>query len=157
MFQKQSIPVQRPMLQASMTKRVSSYDVPPISTIAKKKSNRSRKRAKTCIVIRYPYKEELKQIVERTALNKSRKIVKDKWGARAKRKNPKNAKPTQKVKEERLARGVDSDEDIDDDSDDDKWAVSRGNKSSVDNASCIFWDGLFSDDVRGAVWWKVQC
>lgn len=42
-----------------------------------------------------------------------------------------------------------------DDSDINELATIPGDKSGDDNAACIFYDGLFSDDVKGVVW--VQC
>ncbi|XP_063220279.1 uncharacterized protein LOC134529776 [Bacillus rossius redtenbacheri] len=146
--------------QASTSKQVSPYEVAPIPIVAKKKSNRGRKSAKTCIITGSPYKEELKKSVERAALNNSRKIVNVESSAQAKRKKSKATSQPKRSKRKAQQDVSDSEEDhrhppIDDNSGDDQLAVPLEDKPGDDNAACIFCDGLFSDDVRGEVW--IQC
>ena len=57
---------------ASTSKRVSPFDIAPVPTLNKNKSNRGRKSAKASLVTGTPYREELQRSLDRSKLTKRR-------------------------------------------------------------------------------------
>ncbi|CAH1995707.1 unnamed protein product [Acanthoscelides obtectus] len=139
------------------SKQISPFQIAPVPNIKKKVTNRGRKSSSACVITDTPYKEELSKSLEKSAANMSKKklLFNDFDGSKKKSSNKMTKRP--KISSKPESESSDSDGDLPDDSSSD---IERPNGHYPDDedASCLFCNGMFSEDTRGEVWVKCfQC
>lgn len=159
---------------------MSPYEIAPLPTIKKKKSNRGRKAIGSCIITGTPYKNALIELLEEadrpteksktmnvkkrlnfeeSTNNDSKKSKKFKVEKEIEKKT-KKGKGKGKVKEKGWKRTSSDPEDsqgvtselniVDDDLSD--LDIPAGQSTEDDDAVCMFCEGRFSNDTRGEHW-----
>ncbi|GBO38343.1 hypothetical protein AVEN_171260-1 [Araneus ventricosus] len=148
-----------PKCSLGTSNTVSPFDISVVPNIKKRTTTRGRKATRSSLITGSPYKNQLTKSPEKSAPKKTSLSVpglRDRPGGRGEK-----TKGLQK-KKIRPTKRYDSSSDSSDyydpplvDSDDDfNMDINDGDKPDSSEATCIFYDGKFSEDTRGEVWVK---